>query len=482
MNSASASSRILYFATGSLLAVAIASATPAQAGANTVLTCVSTDGGRRHCEGYTDGGVALQRSVGTAHCLLGRNWGYDAEGVWVTEGCGADFVLGNPSAEEQRLAAVPVAAEAPAAPTAVPPSEGAASLDEYTFYSRFGAQAARVASETQIQDAGSRVGFAYSTGERFKFFAAAELSLVLTKNANSFNPGETTSGGFVVLDQVQGEVFGTRLGYVGIDFGNAGRVTIGKQWGVHYDIASYTDAFNVFGADASATFNAGTDGGLMGTGRADAAISYRNVFGPLEIGTQVQLRDLGNDEGMDGFGISAQIDLLPGLKVGGAFTWAQFDDALKNTLLGLDGDAEYGIFGLHYEGESLTLAATYARQRNGDLARFPFFEGDTQLQVPEVFDAEGYEFFGRYQWGRLGILGGWLNYKPDTSRPGSLLDPRAQTRYLITGLDYLLTPGSIFFTELRIADGYDQFGVPGEDVLVMGFKYKFRKTGTFRFE
>jgi hypothetical protein len=33
------------------------------------------------------------RSVGEAPCLLGKTWGYDDRGVWVSEGCSGDFVV-----------------------------------------------------------------------------------------------------------------------------------------------------------------------------------------------------------------------------------------------------------------------------------------------------------------------------------------------------------------------------------------------------
>ena len=37
----------------------------------------------------------MLRPTGEATCLLGRNWGYDDQGVWVSEGCGGDFGTGS---------------------------------------------------------------------------------------------------------------------------------------------------------------------------------------------------------------------------------------------------------------------------------------------------------------------------------------------------------------------------------------------------
>jgi hypothetical protein len=58
------------------------------------LLCASGPGERTVCPADTSAGVALQRSTGSVACLLGRNWGYDDTGVWVSGGCSGEFVLG----------------------------------------------------------------------------------------------------------------------------------------------------------------------------------------------------------------------------------------------------------------------------------------------------------------------------------------------------------------------------------------------------
>jgi hypothetical protein len=60
----------------------------------TTVTCSSKAGEKQQCPADTSGGVALQRSTGEAACLLGRTWGYDQASVWVSDGCGGEFVLG----------------------------------------------------------------------------------------------------------------------------------------------------------------------------------------------------------------------------------------------------------------------------------------------------------------------------------------------------------------------------------------------------
>jgi len=67
--------------------------------------CASDDGGRRFCPARTDMGVRLARQRSGSECIFGRTWGYTRRGIWVDQGCRADFDLGavgsNGSAQTQ---------------------------------------------------------------------------------------------------------------------------------------------------------------------------------------------------------------------------------------------------------------------------------------------------------------------------------------------------------------------------------------------
>jgi hypothetical protein len=58
-----------------------------------VVTCASKVGTRQECPANTSRGVVLTRSYGDSACLLGKTWGYDDKGVWVSDGCVADFLV-----------------------------------------------------------------------------------------------------------------------------------------------------------------------------------------------------------------------------------------------------------------------------------------------------------------------------------------------------------------------------------------------------
>src|SRR5262249_10404907 len=74
------------------------------------VTCSSKAGETVHCDANTSRGVVLARSIGEAPCLLGKTWGYDDKGVWVADGCSADFIV---SAKPEAEAVPPEKAKLP---------------------------------------------------------------------------------------------------------------------------------------------------------------------------------------------------------------------------------------------------------------------------------------------------------------------------------------------------------------------------------
>ena len=57
------------------------------------VSCSSKPGERQECPANTRNGVVLAHSSGESPCLLGKSWGYDDKGVWVSDGCSAEFVV-----------------------------------------------------------------------------------------------------------------------------------------------------------------------------------------------------------------------------------------------------------------------------------------------------------------------------------------------------------------------------------------------------
>ena len=53
--------------------------------------CESNDGRTRECAANTRAGVQLVRQLSKSACIQGRTWGYGRNGIWVSDGCRADF-------------------------------------------------------------------------------------------------------------------------------------------------------------------------------------------------------------------------------------------------------------------------------------------------------------------------------------------------------------------------------------------------------
>jgi hypothetical protein len=62
-------------------------------GQGALVTCSSKPGERTQCPANTSRGVALAHSMGESACLLGKTWGYDDQGVWVSDGCTGVFIV-----------------------------------------------------------------------------------------------------------------------------------------------------------------------------------------------------------------------------------------------------------------------------------------------------------------------------------------------------------------------------------------------------
>jgi hypothetical protein len=73
-------------------------ALPSKALADRVV-CESEHDHKRFCEMDTRGGVHVYRNLSKTDCVEGVNWGGDSRGVWVKDGCRAEFVSGDPDWE-----------------------------------------------------------------------------------------------------------------------------------------------------------------------------------------------------------------------------------------------------------------------------------------------------------------------------------------------------------------------------------------------
>src|SRR4029077_6363373 len=58
------------------------------------VTCESQNGSFKICQANTWGDVRMVRQLSQSPCVPGRTWGYQADQIWVGNGCRAEFELG----------------------------------------------------------------------------------------------------------------------------------------------------------------------------------------------------------------------------------------------------------------------------------------------------------------------------------------------------------------------------------------------------
>ncbi|MBK9494594.1 MAG: hypothetical protein BWZ07_00526 [Alphaproteobacteria bacterium ADurb.BinA280] len=80
---------LVVLASGLLLST-ISSATFARS-----IVCESQDRMTQHCPADTRNGVSLSTQYSRASCRQGSTWGYDNRGIWVSNGCRAQFDIGD---------------------------------------------------------------------------------------------------------------------------------------------------------------------------------------------------------------------------------------------------------------------------------------------------------------------------------------------------------------------------------------------------
>lgn len=67
----------------------------AAANASVEVRCESQLAGYSYCRGDTTNGVRLAQQLDRHSCIQNDTWGFDANGVWVANGCRAVFALGS---------------------------------------------------------------------------------------------------------------------------------------------------------------------------------------------------------------------------------------------------------------------------------------------------------------------------------------------------------------------------------------------------
>ena len=171
----------------------------------------------------------------------------------------------------------------------------------------------------------------------------------------------------------------TRLAFAGLKFGDAGSFDYGRNYGVVYDVTSWTDVLPEFGGDTY-----GSDNFMQQRGNGFATYRNTDFFGlvdGLNFAVQYQGKN-GNPSGEgftsgvtnngrdalrqngDGVGGSITYD-YEGFGIGGAISSSKRTWDQNNTgLIGTGDRAETYTGGLKYDANNIYLAAQYTQTYN----------------------------------------------------------------------------------------------------------------------
>jgi predicted porin len=306
--------------------------------------------------------------------------------------------------------------------------------DKFSAYASVRIRYRETKDDSFFGDGGSRTGIngEWQAIPDYWLLGRLELGFNILNQLNLiFDPGAQDNSGF------RENIF-LRLGYVGVET-PIGFLTYGKNWSTYYQIASFTDRFQGTGGSASGTFNANTDGGPSGTGRADRVWQTRihikqprglfSFYKPFTVNLQYQtgqeIPAVNDIRYMSAVGLSTILERRDNLKVGIAVNYAPIhkEDLKSVKERGLDGDDLAVLVGGQWFGNKWYAAVT-----------FSWLDNHMMTQDGVFFDAWGSEGYGHYQLAeKVWFVGGW-NYL--TPQPGELQAGGYILRYGVLGVRY----------------------------------------------
>ena len=304
--------------------------------------------------------------------------------------------------------------------------------------------------DTVLQNSASRGGFRINRvlGRGITGIGQLEWQINLTDDNTVFAPDDNTNSD--ITSVAGADAFATRLGYIGLDFGDKGRVTFGKQWGAYANVANFTDQFPVFGGAASGIYATGTDGGAFGTGRAERALQYQLKKDNFTLVAQTQLQgDVAQESNT--YGLAFRFKPTNWLEVGAAVNQADLDADIIGDIIRVDDDPRSAIVAARVNMERWYLALGLSDHTQTEIGRIG---GDALL-----VDSQGVEAVMRYSLqDNLRLFAGYNQRDVDQNE---ILDSNVDIEDYLFGADYFFTPKSRFYLLGRFREelGSDQFAI-----------------------
>ncbi len=325
---------------------------------------------------------------------------------------------------------------------------------------------------TILGDSGSRLGAEaeWRTRSDSWFYARVEAGFNLLDEVDQLlNPGGGAGEG------KQGDSLFARLYNVGIETPVV-VASYGKSWSTYYRIGNFTDRFDSTGSSAIGMFNANTDGGATGTGRADSVLQTRAFIDflperwgvkPFNLNIQLQSdQPVPRVQGVNyenAIGVSAVLESREDYTFGVAYNRARIgdlDDAAVKAA-GIVGDAQAYLIGARWFNEQWYLGFTLARLKNQDTT-----------DQGTYFLGWGSELYTRYKL----IKGYWLvagyNWLEPDSDQIQVGDYKIQ--YGVVGLRYSIDDfNRLVFAEWRLDGSVSEDGTQLGNIFTLGVRWDF---------
>ncbi|MDM4545519.1 porin OmpC [Klebsiella oxytoca] len=271
----------------------------------------------------------------------------------------------------------------------------------------------------------------------------------------------------------------TRLAFAGLKFGDAGSFDYGRNYGVVYDVTSWTDVLPEFGGDTY-----GSDNFLQS--RANGVATYRNsdFFGLVD-GLNFALQYQGkngstsgegstnngrdwNKQNGDGYGTSLTYDIYDGISAGFAYSHSKrTSDQNTKAALGRGDNAETYTGGLKYDANNIYLASQYTQTYNATRAGSLGFANK----------AQNFEVVAQYQFD-FGLRPSVAYLQSKGKDLGRGYGDEDLLKYVDVGATYYFNKNMSTYVDYKInlldENNFTRAaGISTDDIVALGLVYQF---------
>ncbi|AJJ61633.1 porin OmpC [Yersinia aldovae] len=273
----------------------------------------------------------------------------------------------------------------------------------------------------------------------------------------------------------------TRVGFAGVKFADYGSFDYGRNYGVLYDVTSWTDVLPEFGGDTY-----GADNFLSQRGNGIATYRNTNFFGLVD-GLNFALQYQGKNDGDgetngrsvltengDGYGMSLSYDLGWGVTASAAMASSKRTDAQNNLAFGHGERADAYTGGLKYDANNVYLAANYTQTYN--MTRF----GDSSNASSAygyANKAQNIELVAQYQFD-FGLRPSVAYLQSKGKDLGNGYGDQDLMKYVDVGATYFFNKNMSTYVDYKINlldenNFTKNAGISTDDIVAVGLVYQF---------